>query len=131
MQQEYTNDQKISFMLPGKMGKQHWFPGVIHGVRRYEDSSGIITKITYLVDTGRDEMVLESVRDKRGQEIDKRLHKAMSKIDRKDPERGEKHMKLLQEISEHPDLPETELYTEKIRQPEQIELTAEFIRPRK
>lgn len=128
---DYETGQKIQYMLPDKKGKQHWFAGVIHGVRRYEDAgTNTITKVTYLVDTGRHTRIDEIVFNHRDREITKRFNKAF-KPTSDHQKNHEQRVKLISAISEHPDLPDSKLGVERVRQPEQIELTAEFIRPRK
>lgn len=130
MESTYENDQLIEFALPDKKGKLHWFPGVIHGVRRYEDAAtNAIIKITYLIDTGEDEHVDKFAHDERGTEIGRRLTKEMDKnklLFLDDKARNKK----LAEIMQADDLPAEGLTIKEVRQPKQIELEAKFIRPR-
>lgn len=60
----YKVGQLVQYMLPDRRSKAHWFNGTIHGIRRYENQkTNLITKITYLVDTGRDERIDEYLLD--------------------------------------------------------------------
>ena len=112
---------KIQYRLFDKENKEHWFDGVVHGVRRYENpKTGVITKITYLVDTGRDERVDEQVYDQR----DRAISEHVTKLTRK----GADILDALAQVHKRDDLPQSKVITERIRQPEQIELPAEHIR---
>lgn len=120
MQTHDTGD-KIQYRLFDKDGKEHWFPGVIHGVRRYEDpKTNAITKVTYLVDTGRDYHVEERQIEVRGEEIARRLEAALAD--------GEDQEKAIKRIAKADDLPDSAIKTVKVRQPEQLELEVKHIR---
>lgn len=123
MENNFEAGDKIQYRLFDKKGKAHWLDGAIHGVKRYEDPSGVITNLTYLVDTGRNTRVDEKHRDKRALEVEKRAKKIMKT--------GKTQFEALIEIDKHTDLPDSELVVLEVRQPEQIELPAEHIRPRK
>lgn len=117
----YEIGDKIEFMLPDKKGKAHWFPGKIHGVRRYEDpKTNAIQKMTYLVDTGRDERVDERPFDRRDVEVTRRVRAERAK--------GKTDVEAISAVMKHTDLPESKIDVVRIRQPEQLELPAEHIR---
>jgi len=42
------NGQSVEYLYEG-----HWHKGIIHGVKTHETSAGFITRIAYLVDTGK------------------------------------------------------------------------------
>lgn len=117
MQKELEAGDKIQYFQDGK-----WHKGVIHGVRNYEDAAtNMITRITYLVDTGRNERVDEYPFDHRDREINKRVNAMVSK--------GKPHIEALNAVLKHSDLPDNKPDVERVRQPEQIELPAEHIKP--
>lgn len=122
---EYQVDQKIKYKLFDKKSKEHWFNGVIHGVKRFENEAGVITKITYLVDTGRHERLDEHPFNHREREMSKRIRKLVRSGE------AQSHPEALQKVLEYTDLPDDKPDVEVFRQPEQIELTEEFIAPRK
>lgn len=41
-------DTQVQYLHGGK-----WQKGVVYGVRKYENEQGIVSKLTYLVDTGK------------------------------------------------------------------------------
>jgi hypothetical protein len=125
---EYQIGQKIKYALKDKNGKEHWLDGVIFAVKSHEAQANIITKITYLVDTGRHTRLDEYPYDQREREISRRAGKIIR--DPNDKRTIIDYTKILSSILEHPDLPESKIVTEKVRQPEQIELPGELIRPR-
>lgn len=126
MENTYEAGQKIEYRLLDKAGKAHWFKGLIHGVKRIEDpATNMIISISYLVDTGRHERIDEVPHNPRGTEI----HKRASKLIRTGEHTNFK--KVFDEVAGHSDLPDEGIVIDKVRQPEQIELPAEFIRPRK
>lgn len=121
METPFEAGHKIQYRLFDKNGKEHWVPGIVHGVRRYEDAAtNMITRITYLVDTGRDERVDEFPFDHRDREIERRANKLVSQ--------GEDPVKAMSIVLNRSDLPESKRDIELVRQPEQIELPAEHIR---
>jgi hypothetical protein len=120
MQNDLTAGDKIQYRLHDAKGKEHWFDGVIHGVRRYETSEGLITKTTYMVDTGRNTRVDKIVFDHRDREIHKRVAIEQG--------RGATPDQAFNKVSKMLDLPDNKMGIEEVRQPEQIELPAEFIR---
>lgn len=120
MSKQYQSGDKILFLY--KDGK--WYRGVIHGVRTVEDHNGIVKSVSYLVDTGRNTRVDEYPFNHRDREISKRLNENLPK--------GADHdqaNKMIKDIMASPDLPEDKMDVEKVRQPEQIELSAEQIKP--
>jgi hypothetical protein len=120
----YGAGDTIEFMLPDKKGKANWFPGKIHGVKTTEDpKTHAILTVSYLVDTGRDERVDESPIDVRGREIEKRVQEVIKKDSKKTI------LDAVKEVSKHADLPPAgTIEIEKVRQPEQIELSESMIR---
>lgn len=117
---------KVKYCLPDAKGKMHWFNGVVHAVRNYENENQVITKTTYLVDTNRDERVDEFTVDPRGIEIGKQLDKEMEKQAKKG---GDVHVgEALKVVLERDNLPESDPQTVTIRQPEQLELPASQIK---
>lgn len=122
MQKELEAGSKIQYRLFDKNGKEHWFKGVVHGVRRYEDpATKMITKMTYMVDTGRHERLDKNPFDPRGREITKQVNVLTDK--------GMDLTKALDRVVKKDDLPESGVEYDIIRQPEQIELPPEHIRP--
>lgn len=117
----YEVGDNIQFKLLDKKGIEHWFPGVIHGIRKYQDPvNNMIQKVTYLIDTGRDTRVDEIVYNPLDREINKRVDAEVRK--------GKNYHKTLAKVLQHPDLPASSVEVETVRQPEQIELPAEQIR---
>jgi hypothetical protein len=124
MNNEYALGEEIEFMLPDKDGTEHWFPGTIHGVRDYAETETTYAKRTYLVDTGRDERLDEYTRDKLSDVVNERSAEIVA--DEDNP--IDNFHDAINEVLTHDDLPESELYVEKVRQPEQLELIAESLR---
>jgi hypothetical protein len=118
--QELETDQKIQYRLFDKQGKEHWFDGVIHGIRSYEEK-GFTIRVTYLIDTGRNTRVDEYPFDHRDREINKRINELVVKKNKQPSD-------ALNEVLKHTDLPASKFDVERIRQPEQIELPREHIR---
>lgn len=116
---EFDTDDKIQYRLFDKKGKEHWFNGVIHGIRRYEEG-GIIMRITYLVDTGRNTRVDEFPFDHRDRELTRQINEHIDK--------GVEPLEAIDKVIKKDDLPKSKLDVERIRQPEQIELPPEHIR---
>lgn len=117
---ELQAGDKIQYRLFDKKGKEHWFNGVIHGVRRYEER-GFINRITYLIDTGRDERVDELPYDHRQREASKRVNVLVGK--------GADVYDAIEKVyAKGNDLPDRKIDIERVRQPEQIELPPEHIR---
>lgn len=120
--------QKIKYKLLDKKGKEHWFDGLIHGIKRSEDpSTNLITNITYLVDTGRSTRIDEHTFNPRAREIDKRIKK-ISLVKRGHGMEHEETLEEINKIFDHDDLPDNTIETELIRQPEQLELSQNFIK---
>ena len=44
----FKNGQKVKYLHEGK-----WQKGVVHGIKTHEEPSGIVTRVAYLVDTGK------------------------------------------------------------------------------
>jgi hypothetical protein len=129
---EYQPGQKVQYQLPDKKGKMHWLPGAIHGVRRYEDpATNAIIKITYLIDTGRNVRLDEHPFDHRDREINKRINKQHKPILDNPDKDWENKLKVVKDVLASPDLPDSKPDVDVVRQPEQIELTEDFIKPRK
>lgn len=121
MNREYEAGEKIEYSLSDKNGKAHWFKGVIHAVKRYEDpETNMTVRVSYLVDTGRNTSEEKIVFNHRDREFQKRLDDRMLK--------GKSYKKSLEEVSQHTDLPDSKIDTEIVRQPEQIELAPDKIR---
>jgi hypothetical protein len=118
----YNPGDKIQFMLPDKDGKPVWFDGVVHGVKQYE-KNGLVEKVAYLIDTGRNERVDEYPFDHRDRELNKQIQAEQKK--------GADIHQAIKKVIDRNDLPPSKLDVEISRQPEQIELTAEFIRSTK
>jgi hypothetical protein len=125
----YEVGQKVKYKLFDKHAKEHWFDGVIHGLKRYEDASGIITKVTYLVDTGRDERVDKHPFNPRDREVDKRINKILR--DPNDKRGLDKLDEIVEDVLGQKNLPANSLEFDVVRQPEQLELTEDFLAPRK
>lgn len=53
---QYKIGQKVQYLDD----KGEWRPGVVHAVNSHETAAGVITGVSYLVDTGKDTNVLES-----------------------------------------------------------------------
>ena len=117
--QEFEAGQKIQYQLFDEKGKGHWFNGVIHGVRSYEDK-GFIKRVTYLVDTGRHDSLIENPYDVRDREIMRQADKLLK--------RGTHPDHVIAKVLEKGDLPKSKIEIEVTRQPEQIELPPEHIR---
>jgi hypothetical protein len=112
--------QNIQYRLFDKQAKEHWFPGVIHGVKSYEEKNFVVN-VTYLVDTGRDARIDEYPFNHRDREVNKRVNELIAK-------KSKHHVVALNEVLKHSDLPDDKLDVERVRQPEQIELPREHIR---
>lgn len=119
--EEFTNDQKVKYRLYDEKGKAHWFTGAIHGIRRYEDpATNAIIKQTYLIDTGRNERVDKIPFNKRDRAINEHVARFMKA--------GKKQEEALFIAQKQPDLPDSSIEFETVRQPEQIELEAKDLR---
>ena len=93
--------------------------GVVHGVRKYEDAKGKVTKVTYLVDTGDDERVDEFKQDVRDIEYAKRVDALVAK--------GMDHKEASQKVEKEGGLPKSKVVTETVRQPLTVEVDANDI----
>lgn len=124
MDKEFESGEAIEYRLFDKKNVEHWFPGVIHGARRYEDENHIIKKITYLVDTGRDTRVDKYPFDHRDREINKRMNTLLDD----DSNDIDTPQKAIAEVETHTDLPKSKQDVEVVRQPEQLELPPENVR---
>lgn len=123
---EYEVDQRIQYCLFDKKNKAHWLEGKIHGVRRYEDAAtNTITKITYLVDTGRDERVDEVHFNHRDREVNRRINKLLVTPDN---DIEDVQTALDAALNDPAKLPASKHDVERVRQPEQLELPPELIR---
>lgn len=121
MQNDLQAGDKIQYRLFDSKKKEHWFDGVVHGVRRYESPEGFITKTTYMIDTGRNTRLDKYPYDVRNREINKRWNIEQQA-------KGGDAFQNLIKVSKMADLPDSKMEVEEVRQPEQIELPAEYIR---
>ncbi len=110
----FQSGDKVKYLHPTS-GK--WKSGVVHGVRSAETDKGEVL-LSYLIDTGNDERVDEFSHDLRSDEVTKRAHAIVA--DKKNP--IDNFIDAVEEVSAHEDLPDSEVVTEKVRQPEQVDV---------
>lgn len=108
---------KVEYMAGGE-----WKLGVVHGYRQYETEAGIVKGVTYLIDTGEDERVDEYPFDHREREISRQMNDHMKKHNSTVPE-------AFQAVTKKNDLPESKLDVERVRQPKQLEVSQQFVKP--
>lgn len=110
-------------------GNEKWMNGIVHAVRKVDDINGQPRVLAYLIDTGRDERVdvyktnLKDVAHSR--EFTKHFHK-VSKSETLE-EAGLQAMVKANAATEH--LPD-EIITDVVRQPQQVDVSAEWVKPR-
>lgn len=102
-----------------KTGKKK--TGIIHGIRKAEDSSGNEHIISYLVDTGNDTRVDEYRRDLRGEEIGRRATKHH--------EDGLDRETALEKAMSSKGLSAEGITIDRVRQPEQVDVRPADIQP--
>lgn len=112
---------KVKYTHDGKTAK-----GIIHGVRRVQMEDGSERVLTYLVDTGKDERIDVHTRDPHGEEVGRRLKKAMLK-DPKIRDSQELINATVEAILIQKDLPAVGLTEERFRQPEQVDVPPQDI----
>lgn len=120
MDKLYEVGEKVHYRIYDDKGEEKWYAGVIHGVRTYENK-GIVKALSYLVDTGRNTRVDEYPFDHRDREINKRINKLRKP--------GEDIDKVLNKVLKDTDLPAPKLDIERVRQPEQLEVAPDNLRP--
>ncbi len=123
--EELNIGQKVKYHLDDKK----WRTGSVHAVRKVDTSSGRQAVIAYLVDTGKDERVDEYSVNKRDVEISKRSAKLHRKYLAGSKPNPEKFFEEVEAISQQDDLPESKVEHHKVRQPEQVEVRPENIKP--
>ncbi len=119
---------KIQFRVPGDTT---WYDGLLHGIKK-GDSNGKEIILGYLVDTGNDARLDEHVYNPRDREISARLDKVIQKSggfdDKNTDEIGEMITTAITDIQKQKDLPKSETKVERVRQPEQYEVSRDNIR---
>lgn len=103
-------------------GDNKWKNGVIHGVRKVDDITGVPRVLTYLVDTGNDHHV-----DIRKTNLKDAAH---AKEFNKHVERGLGHEEAHQKARLVSDKLPDDFVTDVIRQPEQVDVRPENIKLR-
>lgn len=116
-----------------KTDKGGWKVGTVFAIRHYDfkkeyfTNDGVkLSSISYLIDTGNDVRVDEVVHDPRVEKINELITKEVEKTKARDPKKiGE----IVHAVHTRTDLPESKITIEKIRQPEQVEVTPDHIKP--
>lgn len=132
---QYEVGAKVYYMND----KGEWLPGVIHGVRTVEKPKKgtpglVLPRSSYLVDTGKDNHIDRIVGDRKSRELGIRYNKILVEASENSPEDIDTETKraaITRElIRKDPSLLKTDLHETVVRQPEQVEVTADFLKPR-
>lgn len=109
-----------------KVGDQ-WRAGVIHGVKKAQDIHDRDLVLGYLVDTGEVARIDYVTHDKRDDAVTELANKIVD-----DPKNKiNNFMEAVEKVEKDEKLPKSKLVTEEIKQPKQVEVSPDNIRPAK
>lgn len=103
-------------------GDEKWKNGVIHGVRKVDDVNNIPRVLSYIIDTGRHHRIDQHSHSLRDMSLNQHIQKHL----KAGHTREEANTKAYESVKDMPD----EVVTETVRQPEQVDVRPEWVKPR-